>query len=79
VRKNRFRFFLTTAAINDKRIYRFSMVNDHLSFGGGKLLACAVLIEALRMRASSQSAGQRRRTAKAPARKSELNPMRSSF
>jgi hypothetical protein len=40
------------AAINDKRIYHLSLVNGHLSFGRCKPLACAVLIEALKIRAS---------------------------
>jgi hypothetical protein len=33
------------ATINGKRIYQWSMVNGHLSFGRCKPLACEVLIE----------------------------------
>jgi hypothetical protein len=49
-----FRFVLTTAAINDKSIYHFSMVNRQWSFGRCTPLACSVLIEALRILASSR-------------------------
>jgi len=42
------------ASRNDQRQKNLSIVNGHLSFGRCKPLACAVLIEALRIRASSR-------------------------